>query len=216
MKLLDGFWCAIHSNRIHVTSNDFICFVEEGLICLYNGHKTGGIWHHIFQRAQSSIIAIGPGGMCLVKIYVIKKRFFYLKWHGTKTACHKIVMFHWVVLRDIAFRVIPNIAWFTPYFVAWWELELMLLYLVEGHFLENDIRKTMYGYISQMMIMQCDENKFRIVKFIIDFLSGTAQYIKHHRDYFCNTWQRVNNVLTAWRNEGPCIKCPAHYLHVRR
>ena len=40
LKILEGFCCGIHSNRIHVLRNDFICFIAEGLFCLYNGHKT--------------------------------------------------------------------------------------------------------------------------------------------------------------------------------
>ena len=74
LKILEGFCGGIHSNHIHVIRNDLICFIEEGLFCLYNGRKTNRIWNYIFQRGQSSMVAIGPGRLCLVKIYVYKKK----------------------------------------------------------------------------------------------------------------------------------------------
>ena len=70
LKILEGFCCGIHSNRIHVIRNDLICFIEEGLFCLYNGSKTDKIWNYIFQWGQSSMVAIGPVRLCLVKIYI--------------------------------------------------------------------------------------------------------------------------------------------------
>ena len=70
LKILEGFCCGIHSNRIHVIRNDLICFIEEGLFCLYNGSKTDKIRNYIFQRGQSSMVAIGPVRLCLVKIYI--------------------------------------------------------------------------------------------------------------------------------------------------
>ena len=96
LKILEGFWCGIHSNRIHVMRNDLICFIEEGLFCLDNGHQTDGIWNYIFQRGKSSIV---PGGLFGENMYSWKNNlFFYLKWHGTKSACQKIVTFHRVIL----------------------------------------------------------------------------------------------------------------------
>ena len=56
LTILEGFCCGIHSNRMHVIRNDLICFIEEGLLCLYNGRKTDRIWNFIFQRGQSSMI----------------------------------------------------------------------------------------------------------------------------------------------------------------
>ena len=92
LKILEGFCCGIHSNRIHVIRNDLICFIEEGLFCLYNGRKTDKIWNYIFQRGQSSMVAIGPGRLCLVKIYIYEKTTFWLKmiWHkiGPSKNCH--------------------------------------------------------------------------------------------------------------------------------
>ena len=76
LKSLEGFCCGIHSNRIHVIRNDLICFIEEGLFCLYNGRKTDRIWNYIFQRGQSSMVAIGPGRLCLAKIYIYEKNNF--------------------------------------------------------------------------------------------------------------------------------------------
>ena len=76
LKILEGFCGGFHSNRMHVIRNDFICFIEEGLFCLYYGRKTNRIWNYIFQRGQSSMVAIGPGKLCLVKIYVYKKNKF--------------------------------------------------------------------------------------------------------------------------------------------
>ena len=70
LKILEGFCCGIHSNRIHIIRNDLICFIEEGLFCLYNGSKTDKIWNYIFQWGQSSMVAIGPVRLCLVKIYI--------------------------------------------------------------------------------------------------------------------------------------------------
>ena len=92
LKILERFCCGIHSNRIHVIRNDLICFIEEGLFCLYNGRKTDKIWNYIFQRGQSSMVAIGPGRLCLVKIYIYEKTAFWLKmiWHkiGPSKNCH--------------------------------------------------------------------------------------------------------------------------------
>ena len=79
LKILEGFCGGIHSNRMHVIRNDLICFIEEGLFCPYYGRKTNRIWNYIFQRGQSSMVAIGPGKLCLVKIYVYKKTNFWLK-----------------------------------------------------------------------------------------------------------------------------------------
>ena len=79
LKIFEGFCGGIHSNRIHVIRNDLTCFIEEGLFCLYNGCKTNRIWNDIFQRGQSSMVAIGPGRLCLVKILFIKKTNFWLK-----------------------------------------------------------------------------------------------------------------------------------------
>ena len=77
LKILEGFWCGIHSNCIHVMRNDLICFIEEGLFCLYNGRKTDGIWNYVFQRGQSAIVAIGPDRLCLVKICIYEKTTFF-------------------------------------------------------------------------------------------------------------------------------------------
>ena len=92
LKILEGFCCGIHSNRIHVIRNDLICFIEEGLFCLYNGSKTDKIWNYIFQWGQSSMVAIGPVRLCLVKIYIYEKTTFWLKmiWHkiGPSKNCH--------------------------------------------------------------------------------------------------------------------------------
>ena len=92
LKILEGFCCGIYSNRIHVIRNDLICFIEEGLLCLYNGPKTDKIWNYILQRGQSSMVAIGPGRLCLVKIYIYEKTTFWLKmiWHkiGPSKNCH--------------------------------------------------------------------------------------------------------------------------------
>ena len=131
LKILEVFCCGIHSNRIHVIRNDFICFIEEGLFCLYDGRKTDRIWSYVFQRGQSSMVAIGPGRVCLLKIYIYEKTTF---WH--KMIWHKIgpsKTFHRVILQDMAFRMIPNIAWFTPHILAWWELETVVL-LRRGQF----------------------------------------------------------------------------------
>ena len=76
LKILEGFCGGIHSNHMHVIRNDLICFIEEGLFCPYYGRKTNRIWNYIFQRGQSSMVAIGPGKLCLVKIYVYKKNKF--------------------------------------------------------------------------------------------------------------------------------------------
>ena len=83
LKILEGFCCGIHSNRIHVIRSDLICFIIEGIFCLYNGRKTNRIWNYIFQWGQSSMVAIGPGRLCLVKIYIYEKTTFSLKmiWH---------------------------------------------------------------------------------------------------------------------------------------
>ena len=75
LKILEGFCCAIHSNRIHVLKNDLICVIEECLFSLDNGRKTDRIWNYIFQLGQSSMLAIGPGRLCLVKIYIYEKNF---------------------------------------------------------------------------------------------------------------------------------------------
>ena len=58
LNILDGFWCGIHSNGINVMRNDLICFIEESLLCIYNGRKTDGVWNYLFQRGQSSIVAV--------------------------------------------------------------------------------------------------------------------------------------------------------------
>ena len=90
LKILEVFCCGIHSNRINVIRNDFICFIEEGPFCLHNGTQTDRIWGYIFQRGQSSMVAIGPGRVCLVKIYIfMKKQLFDIKWYGTKSAGQK-------------------------------------------------------------------------------------------------------------------------------
>ena len=70
LKLLEWFWCGIHSNRIGIMRNDLICFIEKDLFYFYNERKTDGIWNFIFSGGQSSIAAIGLGGLCLVKIFV--------------------------------------------------------------------------------------------------------------------------------------------------
>ena len=92
LKILEGFCCGIHRNRIHVIRNVLICFIEEGLFCLYNGSNTDKIWNYIFQRGQSSMVAIGPVRLCLVKIYIYEKTTFWLKmiWHkiGPSKNCH--------------------------------------------------------------------------------------------------------------------------------
>ena len=92
LKILEGFCCGIHSNCIHVIRNVLICFIEEGLFCLYNGSNTDKIWNYIFQRGQSSMVAIGPVRLCLVKIYIYEKTTFWLKmiWHkiGPSKNCH--------------------------------------------------------------------------------------------------------------------------------
>ena len=98
LKILEGFCCAIHSNRIHVLRNDIICVIEECLFCLYNGRKTDRIWNYIFQLGQSSMLAIGPGKLCLVKIYIYEKNLFDLKRYGTKWARLKFLTFHRVIV----------------------------------------------------------------------------------------------------------------------
>ena len=35
----------------------------------------------------------------------------------------KKIIFHSVILPDMAFRMIAKITWFTPHILAWWELE---------------------------------------------------------------------------------------------
>ena len=112
LKILEGFCCGIHSNRIHVIRNDLICFIEEGLFCLYNGSKTDKIWNYIFQWGQSSMVAIGPVRLCLVKIYIYEKRTFWLKmiWHkiGPSKNCHISPSYttgH-VVLNDAKYSVV--------------------------------------------------------------------------------------------------------------
>ena len=84
--------CGTHSNCTHVIRNYLICFIKEGLFCLYNGRKTDRIWYYIFQRGKNSIVAIGPAGLCLVKIYIHKKQPFLLKmlWHRISLSkiCH--------------------------------------------------------------------------------------------------------------------------------
>ena len=129
LQILERFWLCFHSNRIHVMRNDLNWFIEEDLFCLHDGRKTDGIWNYIFQRGRSSIVAIGPVWLCLVKIYIYKKNnFFHLKCHCAKSARPKIVLFQWVILRDIAFRMIPNIAWPTPHILARWGLEADVLF----------------------------------------------------------------------------------------
>ena len=98
LKILEGFCWSIHSNRIHVLRNDLICVIEECLFCLYNGRKTDRIWNYIFQLGQSSMLAIGPGRLCLVKIYIYEKKLFDLKRYGTKWARLKILTFHRVIV----------------------------------------------------------------------------------------------------------------------
>ena len=93
LENLKGFWRGIHSNHTHVMRNDLICFIEEGLFWLYNGRKTNAIWNYIFQWGQSSIVAIGPDGLCLVNICIYKKtQLFSLKmtWRkiGPSKNCH--------------------------------------------------------------------------------------------------------------------------------
>ena len=51
LKILEGFYGGIHSNRMHVIRNDLICFIEEGLFCPY-GRKTNRMWNYIFQRGK--------------------------------------------------------------------------------------------------------------------------------------------------------------------
>ena len=128
LQNLERFWRGIHSNRIHVMRNGLNWFIEGGLFCLHDRHKTDGIRNYIFRWGRTSIVAIGPGWLCLVKICIYKKNFFGLKWHGTKSSPSKIIIFHPVILQDMAFRMIPNIAWFTPHILAWWELESDMLY----------------------------------------------------------------------------------------
>ena len=98
LKILEWFCRGILSNGICVIRNALICFIIEGLFCLYNGRKTDRIWNYIFQRGQSSMVVIGPGRLCLVKIYIHKKKLFDLKWYCTKLASQKIVTFHRVIL----------------------------------------------------------------------------------------------------------------------
>ena len=50
----------------------------------------------IFQQGQSSVVATGLGGQCLVKIYI---------YDMTQNRPVKIV-----ILQDITFQIIPNIA----------------------------------------------------------------------------------------------------------
>ena len=90
LKILEGFCCAIHSNRIHVLRNDLICVIEECLFCLYNGRKADRIWNYIFQLGQSSMLAIGTGRLCLLKIYIYEKTTFWLKmiWHKIGPSQH--------------------------------------------------------------------------------------------------------------------------------
>ena len=56
------------------------------------------------------MVAIGPVRLCLVKIYIYEKKIFDLKWYDTKSARQKIVTFHRVILQDMAFWMMPNIA----------------------------------------------------------------------------------------------------------
>ena len=79
LQILERFWLGFHSNRIHVMRNDLNWFIEEDLFCLHDGRKTDGIWNYFFQRGRSSIVAIGPVWLCLVKIYIHKKQLFSLK-----------------------------------------------------------------------------------------------------------------------------------------
>ena len=90
LKILEGFCGGIHSNRMHVIRNDLICFIEEGLFCPCYGRKTNRIWNYIFQRGQSSMVAIGPGRLCLVKIYVYKRTNFLPKMIKHKIGPSKI------------------------------------------------------------------------------------------------------------------------------
>ena len=54
LQIVEGFWCGIHGNRIHVIRNDPICFIEYDLFYLHNGRITDGIWNYICQWRQSS------------------------------------------------------------------------------------------------------------------------------------------------------------------
>ena len=84
-------------------------FIEEDIYCLYNICKTDGIWNNIFQLGQISIVAIDPGWMCLVNIYILKKTFFYLKWHGTKSARQELSYHYTDVIMGTMASQITNL-----------------------------------------------------------------------------------------------------------
>ena len=79
LKILERFWRGIHSNHIHVMRNDLNWFIDGGLFCLHDRHKTDGIWNYFFRRWRTSIVAIGPGWLCLVKICIYEKQLILLK-----------------------------------------------------------------------------------------------------------------------------------------
>ena len=55
--------------------NDLNWFMRGGLFCLHDRYRTDGIRNYIFRRGRTSIVAIYPGWLCLVKICIYKKTF---------------------------------------------------------------------------------------------------------------------------------------------
>ena len=129
LKILERIWRGIHNNRTYVMRNDLNRFTEECLVCLHDGRKTDGIRNYIFQRSRSSIVAISPGWLCLVKyIYLFKKKtqhFFLLRMTWLKVGPSK--SYH-IILQDSVSNDTKYIAWFTPHILAWWELETDMLF----------------------------------------------------------------------------------------
>ena len=64
-----------------------------------------------------------------------------------KVACQKIIKFHSVILQDMAFQMMSNIAWFTTHILAWWELKSDEL-LHRGQFLMGIAAARLYACLS--------------------------------------------------------------------
>ena len=112
LKILKRVWSGIHSNRIHVMRNDLNWFIEDGLFCLHDRHKTDGIRNYIFRRGRTSIVANGPGWLCLVKICIYKKTTFFtfLAWHKIGPSKNYHISFSYTtghgVLNDTKYSVV--------------------------------------------------------------------------------------------------------------
>ena len=86
-----------------------------------------------------------------------------MAWHEITRS--KIVTFRRVIILDIAFRMIPNIAWFTHRILIWWDLETDRVSSLRAIFVEitsgRPYRETAESYRAALQLNE----SIRITKF---------------------------------------------------